>query len=144
MKSKYLFFICLFFVFSFFGCNTDTVYDPLYVRIVTHHLAWDIETPTHESIITMQANDEKTLFACFKLDKIWTDGYNINPQPTFQWYYDDKKLDYGYWSSLDIKEPDSTEPNTSYVSVQNNKKVKVVVNWGNQTGSAETTMEILQ
>lgn len=124
------------------GCDSDPVYDPLYVRIVTEHLAWDIGTPIHESTVTIQADEKKSLFACFLLDKIWTDGYNIDPKPSFQWYYDGKKLDYGYWSSLDIKGPESTELNTSYIRVQNGKKIKVIVNFGNQTGSAETIIAI--
>jgi hypothetical protein len=143
MKGKLVLFLCLFFGYVLIGCDTDPVYDPLKVRIVTEHLAWITGNPIHESAVTIQADDEKSLYACFLLGKIWTDGYNIEPKPSFQWYYDGEKLDYGYWSSLHIQGP-GAEPNTSDIRVQDGKKIKVVVNLGNQTGSAETTITIQQ
>jgi hypothetical protein len=143
MKGKYGLFLCLFLGFIFIGCDGGIIYDPLDVRIVTDNSAWEGKTPVHESTITIQADERKRLYACFREDKIWTDGYNIiEPVPKFQWYYDDEELYYGHWPSEEIKGPDNTDLDTSLTLVQNGKKIKVVINWGPQTGSAETTIII--
>jgi hypothetical protein len=117
----------------------------LNVKIVTEHLAWDIRVPDHASTVTIQADEKLRLYACFQLSKIWTDGYNIiDPKPSFQWYYDGKKLAYGYWSSLEIFGPDSTDVYGGDIIIEDGKKIKVVIDWGDQTGSAETIIKIEQ